>query len=268
MCTLSVLRRPMPAGDHEAGDRGASEYEPPLWRVGFNRDERRTRPAALPPARHIYDERVTVHPIDPLGGGTWIAMSSAGLVFALLNGYSGSDSDNNSDGRARTMKSRGLIIPTLLSADTLDVATTRLRAFDPMDFLSFRLVIVADDKACEVVSDNGDGPHLDCREVREGAAWIRSSSSIRPDVVLPHRCALFEHEVARPRSAAAQDRFHLARHAPDPALGVLMERDDARTVSVTIVEVFATHVRMTYQPLEPDTTVAMPVTLDIARQPR
>jgi hypothetical protein len=258
MCTLSVLRRPMPVSDHEAGD-----HEPALWRVGFNRDERRTRPAALPPDRHIYDGRVTVHPIDPLGGGTWIAMSSAGLVFALLNGYS--DNDSNSEDRQRAAKSRGLIIPALLSADTLDAAMTRLGAIDPTEFLSFRLVIVADDRACETVSDGGDGLRLDCRDVREGAAWIRSSSSVRPEAVLPHRRALFEHDVAGPRTAAAQDRFHLARYAPDSGLGVLMERDDARTVSVTLVEVFATHLRMAYQPLEPDAT---PMTLDIARQPR
>jgi hypothetical protein len=42
-----------------------------------------------------------------------------------------------------------------------------------------------------------------------------------------------------------------------------MERDDARTVSVTTVEVFATRVRMTYRPVEPD---AMPAIADLARQ--
>jgi hypothetical protein len=48
-----------------------------------------------------------------------------------------------------------------------------------------------------------------------------------------------------------------------------MERDDARTVSVTTVEVFATHVRMTYRPLGTDPSAgAMPSTVDIARQRR
>lgn len=272
MCTLSVLRRPVPgarvsgdaaSGDDAARDGAARDGETPLWRVSFNRDERRTRPPAVPPDRHIYEERVTVHPIDPLGGGTWIAMSSAGLVFALLNGYSGSDSSGAP--RSHAPKSRGLIIPALLSANTLDAATARLRAIDPTEFLSFRLVIVSDDGACEAVSDNGEGPHLDCRDVREGEAWMRSSSSARPDVVLPHRRALFEHDVTTSRSVEVQDRFHLTRYAPDSALGVLMERDDARTVSVTIVEAFATRMRMTYRPLEPD---AMPVALEIERQPR
>jgi hypothetical protein len=247
MCTLSVLRRPMPFA---GGDETA---EPPLWRVTFNRDERRTRPPALPPYQHIHDHRVAVHPIDPLGGGTWIAASSAGLVFALLNGYSDRDS------RPTAAKSRGLIIPSLLSADTLDAATTRVQAIDPAAFLSFRLVIVADHGAREAVSD---GKPFDCQDVCEGAAWMRSSSSVRPDIVLPHRRALFQEDVAPSLRAAAQDRFHLTRHASDSALGVLMERDDARTVSVTTVEVFATHVRMTYRPLEPD---ALTTTVAIAR---
>jgi hypothetical protein len=258
MCTLSVLRLPMSVVDNDD--------ESPLWRVIFNRDERRTRPPALPPNQHIYDNRAAIHPIDPLGGGTWIAVSSAGLVFALLNGYSEGDS------RTRAVKSRGLIIPTLLSADTLDVATTRVHAIDPNEFLSFRLVIVGDDGAREAVSD---GRQLDCREVREGAAWMRSSSSVRPEVVLPHRDDMFLREVASTSAAAAgaaaaaQDRFHLTKHATDPGLGVLMEREDARTMSVTTVEVFATHVRMTYRPLQTDWSAdAMPSTADLARQRR
>jgi hypothetical protein len=248
MCTLSVLRRPEPVDADET----------PLWRVNFNRDERRTRPPALPPNLHIYDDRAAIHPLDPLGGGTWIAVSSAGLVFALLNGYSDGDS------HPRAAKSRGLIIPALLSADTLDVATTRVQTIDPSEFLSFRLVIIADGGAREAVSD---GRQLDCRDVQEGEAWMRSSSSVRPEVVLPHRGALFQQDVVPSSSAAAQDRFHLTKHATDLALGVLMDRDDARTVSVTTVEVFATHVRMTYRPQETDSAAgAMPSTVDIARQ--
>ena len=246
MCTLSVLRRPLPVGDDE----------PPLWRVGFNRDERRTRPPALPPTRHIYDDRAAVHPIDPLGGGTWIAASSTGLVFALLNGYS--DRDGVSPPRAA--QSRGLIIPALLSADTLDAATARVRALDPTAFLSFRLIMIADHGAREALND---GRQLEYRDVPAGAVWMRSSSSVTPETVLAHRGAMFQGGVATARTAAAQDRFHLTRHEADSALGVLMERNDARTVSVTTVEVFATRVRMTYRPVEPD---AMPAIADLARQ--
>jgi len=248
MCTLSVLRWPIPVVHNQD--------ESPLWRVGFNRDERRTRPPALPPARHIYDDRAAVHPLDPLGGGTWIAASAAGLVFALLNGYSSADSGPH------PRKSRGLIIPALLSADTLDAATARVRALDPGAFLSFRLVMIADDGAREAVSD---GRQLECRDVREGEAWIRSSSSVRPEIVLPSRETKFRDDVVPSSSTAAQDRFHLTRHAADSALGVLMEREDARTVSVTTVEVFAAHVRMTYRPLEPD---AAPAIVTLARQRR
>jgi uncharacterized protein with NRDE domain len=251
MCTLSVLRRPGSADDRE----------PPLWRVSFNRDERRTRPPALPPQQHIYDNRAAVYPLDPLGGGTWIAVSSAGLVFALLNGYSDGDARPQA---APAAKSRGLIIPALLSADTLDAATTRVQAIDPSAFLSFRLVIVADHGALEAVSD---GQRLECDVVAEGAAWMRSSSSARPEDVLPHRRAMFQEDVAPSLRAAAQDRFHLTRHATDPALGVLMQRDDARTVSVTTVEVFATHARMTYRALQPGAAIPEPAAaIDIARQ--
>jgi hypothetical protein len=256
VCTLSVLRRPLPID--------IDNDEPLLWRIAFNRDERRSRPLALPPDYQIYDGLAAVHPIDPLGGGTWIAASSAGLVFALLNGYS----DGNRSTATAAAKSRGLIIPSLLSADTLDIAMARVQAMEPAAFLSFRLVIVGDDGAREAVSD---GRHLECRDVLEGAdasvgiAWMRSSSSVRPEVVLRHRNAIFQTDVVTSRSSAAQDRFHVTRDEADSALGVLMERDDARTVSVTTVDVFAAHVRMTYRPLESD---AVPTIADLGRQPR
>ena len=248
MCTLSVLRRPI---DEEAA----------LWRVSFNRDERRTRPRALAPVRRAYGHLIAISPIDPAGGGTWIAMSSAGIVFALLNGYSPADA-------ARPSLSRGLIIPSLLSEDTLEGAAARLRALDATAFASFRLVMIDDAGAREAVSD---GRHLECHDVREDDAWMRSSSSVRPEIVFSFRDAEFQRNVVAERSTASQDRLHFTRQAADPAMGVLMEREDARTVSITTVTAFATGMRMTYRPLEADAAApadAAGVAIELARQPR
>lgn len=158
MCTVSVLRQPVLSG-------GEDDAAP--WRVAFNRGEQRARPHARPPERSTYDGVMAAHPIDPLGGGTWIAVSSAGLVFALLNGYR--EADDDALARRETKTSRGLIIPTVLSARTNDAAT-RVQAIDPSAFLSFRLGIIDDDGAREVVDD---GRTLACRDPVLRACQLR-----------------------------------------------------------------------------------------------
>ncbi len=71
MCTVSWLL-------HDAG------YE-----VFFNRDEQKGRAIANPPA--VFDREGTRYmmPVDPDGGGTWIAMNQHGLSLCLLNYYQG-----------------------------------------------------------------------------------------------------------------------------------------------------------------------------------
>jgi hypothetical protein len=49
-------------------------------RVACNRDESRERPAAMSPELRIFGGNQALLPIDPTGGGTWIAASEAGLA--------------------------------------------------------------------------------------------------------------------------------------------------------------------------------------------
>ncbi|HKX45758.1 MAG TPA: NRDE family protein, partial [Planctomycetota bacterium] len=53
-----------------------------------NRDERRTRPAALlPEARRGPSGIEYAAPIDAEAGGTWVAVNERGLALCLLNHY-------------------------------------------------------------------------------------------------------------------------------------------------------------------------------------
>ena len=56
-----------------------------------------------------------VWPEDPLSGGTWIGATDAGLALALLN----VDAQRRTDDRL----SRGLVIPALADARSLDAVT-------------------------------------------------------------------------------------------------------------------------------------------------
>ena len=231
MCTVSVLRAPWsepPAG-----------VVLPRWRVAFNRDERRSRRPGLPPIVRDYEGVVAIHPVDPEGTGTWLAAMGVGLVFVLLN------EPERPESAAGSFTSRGLVIPALLSARSLDEVATRLRRYPAERHRPFRLLVVSDAAVLEAVHG---GVGLSVTRHEASARLIRTSSSVEPAETRQRRSALFDRMVPTP-SVAAQDRFHAHRWPLAPGASVMMARPDARTVSLTVVDVFAHGVRLAYRRL-------------------
>jgi len=232
MCTLTLLRERWLTG---AG-RG------PAWRVVFNRDEQRSRPPAMPPALHLAGAVRTLQPVDPQGGGTWIAATEHGLVFALLNGEDAVPPD---PAGAPPRRSRGAIIPALAALAARRAADVPARELDPLAYRAFHLVI-ADER--EVIELTSDGRTLREADPDRRDRLIRTSSSVDAAAVRAWRSELFA--VPRtPGSAEEQDAFHARAEPGRPAYGVAMARPDACTVSTTTVEVFPGMVRMAYRPL-------------------
>ena len=122
-----------------------------LLRLVSNRDERRTRPTALPPAvSHAGGLRI-IAPTDPASQGTWIACSEIGLAIALLN-------VNPPDADARVPpRSRGTIIPTLIGSRSLDEVAERAGAIEHGDYAPYRLVAIhaGEDDVIEAVPMSG-----------------------------------------------------------------------------------------------------------------
>src|ERR1043166_6432359 len=56
------------------------------YALGMNRDEKLTRPSALPPARQPLGRRNALLPSEP-SAGTWIGVNDAGATLALINWY-------------------------------------------------------------------------------------------------------------------------------------------------------------------------------------
>jgi hypothetical protein len=83
-------------------------------RMVCNRDESRSRPAALPPQVREFGKQRAILPIDPVSGGTWIAASSAGLAMTLLNSYPAPAGPLAPGATEELLESRGTIIPYLL----------------------------------------------------------------------------------------------------------------------------------------------------------
>jgi len=208
-----------------------------MLRVACNRDERRERPQAHPPFITRAGGLRVLTPQDPQARGTWIAASSAGLVFVLLNANGGA---------ARPVRSRGLVIPAIAGAHTLEDAVTTMEEVRPDDFAPFRLLVIDRLDVAEFRASDGEW-HAALHRITHPLLF--TSSSLGDAIVDGPRRHLFEQMLAAPWDLAAQqDAYHAHRWRDRPAVSVHMSRPDACTVSTTVVEVTPRQVRMIYQP--------------------
>lgn len=211
------------------------------FRLVFSRDEQRERVDAVAPAwRRLADGTRAIWPTDAKAGGTWIAGSESGLLLCTLNA-------NLEPAPAMPpsalLSSRGEIIPALIALPGVDAAASVLGGMDLNRFAPFRLLAVepmrgesASDAGRRAVLASWDRQTLRVVEVGPGPLCL-ASSGLGDSKVLP-RLALFRDLVMRAGvTSASQDRFHRHAWPAMPEISVLMSRSDARTVSITTVEV-------------------------------
>jgi hypothetical protein len=240
VCTVTALPRALLVSD-ASPDRL-------LLRVECNRDELLTRQPALPPTLWAAGPRRALMPIDPDSGGTWIAGNDAGLVFVLLNANPGMRVGAGEI-------SRGTIIPSLVGCATVSRALSQAQGLDTGRYAPFRLLIV---DRYEVVDCWPNGDRIRHHRSFLQSPILRTSSSLGDAVVSGPRRALFQHVFNGPFDPRiAQDRFHRHQWPGREAISVNMRRDDARTVSRTIVEVREGSVTLSYRAIEWSHAVAV-----------
>ena len=234
MCTVTIV-------PHDDG-----------FRLVCNRDERRDRAVATLPMLRRLPHGTAIFPVDPESGGTWVGVNAAGVAAALLNrAVSSSAASVN-----RPLRSRGLIIPTVLDCnsvtDALDIATR----LDPSQFDGFRLV-VAQGSVGGVASS--DGLTLSLQTLDVSRPSMLTSSSLGDDVVESPRRRLFERMMTSDRQTwlDAQGRFHAHQWPARADISIEMERPDARTVSRTLIHVTSQGIEMCYDALD----AAEPITV-------
>jgi hypothetical protein len=215
-------------------------------RVACNRDEQRSRPSALPPQPRSIGDQQVVFPVDPASGGTWIAVSDAGLALVLLNVNDGTS------GVTRCPRlSRGTIIPSLLGSRTLTMALARLSSLEPMRYAPFRLLVL-DRLALAEVRCDGETMRLE-QCVRISKPFLFTSSGLGDSLVEGPRGELFAASFDEPQDwLAQQEGFHRHRWADRPEISVCMSRPEARTVSYSDADLTPEGVSFTYQPESPD----------------
>ncbi len=199
------------------------------YQLFFNRDEQRSRAIAIAPD---YDQKLkAIYPVDPVGGGTWIAVHSSGLSIALLNNYQSQFKQQDS---ANQYKSRGAIILHLLAVN--DDPLSVLQEMDLSSYLAFQLCIFP-----KHLSRNNKKVHCllwdgkTLKQVKMEA--LVTSSAVDFELVSESRKALFKQLVV-PNVVDAQTyiNYHLSQQH-DAKLSVKMSREDAQTVSFTHIKV-------------------------------
>ncbi len=236
MCTLSIV----PGGPNGP----AADRQTLVARLVFNRDELRSRPAGLPPGIVRTAGRLVIQPIDVPTGGTWIAATDQRLVFALLNRY-----DPGVDAVRLWPASRGHVIGRLVGARSLQEVGALADSIGDLACGPFRLVCHDGRTVLEFANVN---PRIVvCDERPLDRPMLFTSSGLGDDLVHRPRLELFGQLIAGSRDPlAGQSAFHRHAWPDDSARSVCMRRADARTVSISTVDLLSDGVRIMYQPLD------------------
>jgi hypothetical protein len=216
-------------------------HEPGGYQVFCNRDEKRSRSAALPPEVFERGGIRWLAPRDPDGGGTWTGVNEAGVALCLLN--------KPAAGGERRERSRGLLVWELLDSLSAEEAAERLRrgSPDPRSFAPFSLLAMEVSRPALIAE--WDGRRLCVTEDGESRMPL-TSSSFDPEGVAARRRAEFRGLAARHGRIDGRMLLEYQRsHGPRPGpYSVCMHRGGARTVSLTRIRAVPGRVELHYHP--------------------
>ncbi len=207
--------------------------------LGMNRDEKLTRPIALPPRERTVNGGAVFAPSEP-GGGTWIALNDHGATLALINWYSiTARVGGNAISRGEVVNS----VSASVSSDSADAALHKC----PVNRINpFRLIGVFPTTS-EIVEWRWDMRQLVRKPHRwESQQWISSGF----DELAAQRVRGRTFRLAQMQESAGSldwlRRLHRS-HAPETGpCSTCMHRADAATVSYTEISVSSPVAAMRY----------------------
>ncbi|PKH07679.1 NRDE family protein [Moritella sp. Urea-trap-13] len=250
------------------------------YQVFFNRDEQKGRALAHSP-KYFNDVGVKyLMPVDPVGGGSWIAMNQAGLSICLLNYY-------QQKPPGKELISRGLLVKSLVSNTSLTKIRSALKKLSLQHYAAFTLLVFPSHLTAQtgnVYAVRWDGNTLttvtaispmvsssvalaevtNYREDHHNSILLQhpilfSGEGCNDDLEMKENAALVDVEnveeniieltnqrCIEDKNSLALTRFH-ASHEPTPSyLSVCMHREDAHTVSFTHLVASRKQLKMNY----------------------
>jgi Transport and Golgi organisation 2 len=240
MCTVSWLR------------------QPDGYVLFCNRDERLTRKTATGPRQASRNGVFYIAPVDGDFGGSWIGVNQLGLTTCLLNQNAGWSADPN-----QNYTSRGLLLTSLLDARAGKEVYGRLLKTELRKFPPFMLAVLSIDQP--LMQIDWTGRELLLQTNGESGIPLTSSSRQHPEIVAT-RNAEFRRLFSKTNTpgVALLDQFHHS-HLPERGpLSVCMHREDAATVSMSVITVGSETIEFFYHPTSP-CLAAMPESVMLKR---
>ena len=217
------------------------------YRLFFNRDEKLTRKRAMPPGFAARDGVRFLAPADGDFGGTWIATNEFGVSVCLLNG---ANLTGSSDAERVATRSRGLLIPELISAPSVAVICERARAADFAPFAPFTLAALGPGQPAALVEWDGSRKRL-C--FQDADCFMITSSSFDTEAVRASRQGEFRGLVESRQKVddGLLAGFHRSHVPARSAYSTCMHRPDAETVSFSWISVSERDTDYFYSPAAP-----------------
>ena len=195
--------------------------------VTFNRDERLKRKAEKPPFIQSHLHKIFYAPQDTEQGGTWIGINMTGHIACLTNYYAANHI-------LEKAKSRGLIVPQLLSAEKPENFLHSL----PLkgQYNGFTAFLCTNEIIYRYIWD-GYKLHSETFNLRnEPFGWrLFSSSSYDEQNVLRLRQSAFEKWLNEGRNFISEGMLpsiHVHSFDKNPHANILMKREQAQTKSI------------------------------------
>jgi hypothetical protein len=206
----------------------------------MSRDERRTRARGLPPSLTLVRDIRALMPTDPEAGGTWVSVNQHGLTMALLNRYEESPRD---PGGAFT--SRGLLIREMGWMEGLEGVEGELRSRPLLRFRPFTLAGLARGGTPHLFDWDG---HQLIRTVLSDPGLVRASSGSHQLDAERARGALFRAAAGEPGglTAATLERLHRSHQPVRGPISICMHREEAMTVSLSLITVIEKKISIFY----------------------
>ncbi|WP_052749108.1 NRDE family protein [Arsukibacterium ikkense] len=211
-------------------------YQDEQMHIVFNRDEQKGRASAQLPVRLSQQGVDAIMPIDPAGGGSWVAANSKGLVLCLLNDYTAAYQPDAAIRRSRGLLLRALALsPDWQAVDTL-LQPEQLRCYAP-----FRLLVFVGLQQPLLW-------HWDGSKLRQQLALTSpvSSSSAWPRLIPTLRVWHWQRAMARSPSLSTLQQLHRQAKPFCAFSGIAMQRSQVQTVSITQLTIDTDRIDMQY----------------------